>query len=399
MYSPQTHCPRNVHESSNPSSWTSTPAGNGDAAFLRLFGVPPDVRAEAPGRVNLIGEHTDYHCGFVLPTVLPQATSVVLRRREDRTVRAFSAALGGEADVFTIGTEQPGRGWLDYVQGVTCILREHGVLPPGFDARIDSALPVGAGVSSSAALVISVFRALRTLCELPLDDLEIARLAHRVETHFVGAPVGIMDPMACSLGRPGQVLLIDTRDRGFEYITWPARAELVVIDSGIPHTPAGGEYIARRRESFAAAEALGVEHLRDVDTTALPAIDALPEPLARRARHVVTENARVLAAAQALRDGALDTAGRLFAASHASMRDDYEITTPDVDRLVSLAQTDPGIHGARMTGAGFGGAVLMLARAGEGRAAAERVVAAYEAQTGRQAGILAPAALARAAGR
>jgi galactokinase len=388
-----------VHESSNPSSWTSTPAGNGDAAFLRLFGVPPDARAEAPGRVNLIGEHTDHHCGFVLPTVLPQATQVALRRREDRTVRAFSAALGGEADVFTIGTEQPGRGWLDYVQGVTCVLREHGVLPPGFDVRIESSLPVGAGVSASAALVVSLIRALRALCDLPLDDLEIARLAHRVETHFVGAQVGIVDQMACSLGRPGQILLIDTRDRSVECIAWPARAELVVLDSGIPRPHAGADDVGRRRESFAAAEALGVEHLRDVDTAALPAIDALPEPLARRARHVVTENARVLAAAQALRDGALDTAGRLFAASHASMRDDYEVSTLDVDRLVALAQTDPAIHGARMTGGGFGGAVVMLARAGEGRAAAERVVAAYEAQTGRQAGILAPAPLARAAGR
>jgi galactokinase len=270
------------------------------------------------------------------------------------------------------------------------------VLPPGFDVRIDSTLPVGVGVSSSAALVVSLLRALRALCDLPLDDLEMARLAHRVETHFVGAPAATMD-MACSLGRRGQVLLVDTRDRSFDLIPWPAEAELVVIDSGVTHDHGGG-YAVRRRESFSAAAALGVEHLRDVDTDDLPALDALPEPLARRARYVVTENARVLATADALRRRDLDTAGRLFAASHASMRDDYEITTAEIDGLVSLAEADPAIHGARMTGGGFGGAVVMLARAGEGRVAAERIAGAYEARFDRRATILSPPALARAAG-
>jgi galactokinase len=364
----------------------------GEAAFATLFGAAPDVSADAPGRVNLMGEHTDYHCGFVLPTVLPQTTEVLLRRREDRTVRAYSATLGGEADTFRIGTEQPGRGWLDYVQGVTCVLREHAVLPPGFDVRIESSVPTGAGVGSSAALVVSLLRALRELCDLPLDGLEIARLAQRVETHFVGAPVGIMDPIACSLGRSGEVLFVDTRDRSYDRVDLPETAELAVIGSGVVHRDAACAYMDRRRESFAAASALGVAELRDVGLDALPDIERLPDPLARRARHVVTENQRVLETVDALQAGDLEAVGRLFAASHASMRDDCEITTAEIDALVDLACDDAAVHGARMTGGGFGGAVVILAAAGQGRAAADRVAGLYERRTGRTATVLTPAA-------
>jgi galactokinase len=385
-----------VHEN---SSWSLTTVSDveGDTAFRRLFRNAPDGRGEAPGRVSLLGEHGDYHCGFVLATVLPQRTTVALRRREDRTVRAYSVALGGEADVFTIGTEQPGRGWLDYVQGVTYVLREHGVLPPGFDVRIDSTLPVGAGVSSSAALVVSLFRALRSLCDLPVDDLEIARLAHRVETHFVGAAGAVVDQMACSLGRQGQALLIDTRDRDFDLIAWPSAAELVVVDTGISQAHANVDYVARRRQSSQAAAALGVEHLREVGVDALAAIDLLPDPLARRARHVVTENHRVLAAAGALREGDVEMVGRLFADSHASLRDDYGASTPALDAFVASALSDPAIFGARMTGGGDGGAVVMLSRAGQGRVAAERIANAWERRQGLRATVLAPRARVRAA--
>jgi galactokinase len=387
-----------VHESSPPSPWPSSPDGPAYAAFHRLYGTAPDVCEGAPGRVPLVGEQTDAHGGCLLTAVLPHGTVVTLRRREDRTVRACSVALGGEADVFTIGTEQPGRGWLDYVQGTTCVLREHGVLPPGLDVRIDSRLPIGAGVSASAALVVGLFRALRRLCTLPLDDLEIARLAARVETHFVGAPAGIVDHMACSLGRRGQALFVDTRHLRYEYVPWPAAAELIVIDAGIDDGHAGGP-LARRRESLQAAAALGVHHLRDVGADALGAVETLPEPLRRRARHVVGENQRVLDAAAALRAGEPQTVGRLLAASHASLRDDFEIGSPALDALVALGQADPAVFGARMTGGGLGGAAVMIARAGEGRAAAERIARAYQAQAVRPAAILSPAAARRAAGR
>ena len=221
-----------------------------DEAFVRAFGAPPDADAQAPGRVNLIGEHTDYHHGFVLPTVLPQRTHVWLRRGERSRVRAFSATLRGDAALYTLGDEEPGKGWIDYVQGVTHVLRGHGIEVEGFDAWIVSTIPVGGGVSSSAALCVSLLRGLRALQGLSIDDHAIARLAQRVETDFVGAPVGIMDQMACSLGRPGEALFVDTRAIAFERIPWPTAAELVVIDSGVSHQHAGGEYVERRRESL-----------------------------------------------------------------------------------------------------------------------------------------------------
>ena len=387
-----------MRKNCKPFTSTSTRERRGESAFLHLFGLAPDVGAEAPGRVNLLGEHTDYHCGFVLPTVLPQSTEVLLRRREDRTVRAYSATLGGEADTYRVGTEQPGRGWLDYVQGVTCVLREHAALPPGFDVRIESSLPAGAGVGASAALVVSLFRALRELCDLPLDDMEIARLAQRVETHFVGAPGGILDQVACSLGRDGEALFVDTREGCYERIGLPETVELAVIDSGVSPRRAGAAYVARRRESFAAAAALGVAELRDVGPDALPEVERLPDPLARRARHVITENQRVLDAVAALKAGDVATVGRLFGASHASMRDDYAISTPEIDTLVEIAAAEPAVHGARMTGTGFGGAVVVLTAAGRGRAAADRVAALYERRTGYPATVLTPAAAGIASG-
>jgi galactokinase len=279
------------------------------------------------------------------------------------------------------------------------VLRDHGIEVEGFDVWIASTIPVGGGVSSSAALCVSLLRGLRALQRLDLDDHAIARLAQRVETDFVGAPVGIMDQMACSLGAPGEALFIDTGAIAYERIPWPAGVELVVIDSGVSHQHAGGGYVDRRRESFAAAEALGVSRLRDVGIADLPRIAQLPDVQARRARHIVTENQRVLDTVAALRAGDLPAVGALFAASHASMRDDYEITTPEIDRLVAIGQADPSIYGARMTGGGFGGAVVMLARAGDGRAAAERIVRAYEAEVRRRAGILSPLAVEHAAAR
>ena len=225
----------------------------------------PDVAtAEAPGRVNLIGEHTDYHEGLVLPTLIPQRTRVHLTRRDDRHIRAFSASLH-KTEEYEAGHETPGRGWLDYIQGVTALLARAGTPMPGFDLEIESTGPVGAGVSSSAALTVSLMRGLRTLLELDLHDTALARLAQAVETDFVGAPVGIMDQMAVSAGRDHQALFLDTRTLAYDRMRLPDQMELIVIDSGVPHKHAGGGYVTRRRESFAAAELLGVRVLRDVD--------------------------------------------------------------------------------------------------------------------------------------
>jgi galactokinase len=351
----------------------------------------PDVAAaEAPGRVNLMGDHTDYHDGYVLPTVIPQRTRVHLRRRVDGRIRVSSAALGGHWEEYEAGRESPGREWLDYVQGVTAMLAQGGVHVPGFDVRIDSTVPVGAGVSSSAALEVSLLRGLRTLLDLDFDDIALAKLARAVETDFVGAPVGIMDQIVSSVGREGEALFLDTRSLAVERLPLPPSIEIVVIHSGITHTHAGGEYVTRRRESFEAAALLGLERLRDLDAAELSRVASLPPILARRARHIVTENHRVLSAVEALRADDAPRLGTLFAASHASMRDDYETSTPDIDVLVNLGREHPDIYGARLTGGGFGGAVVLIAKAGSGRAAAMAIGTVYMRETRREPLVLVP---------
>ena len=352
----------------------------------------PDVaEADAPGRVNLIGEHTDYHEGYVLPTIIPQRTRVHLAGRADRRIRASSAEQGGQWEDYTVGEEIPGRGWLDYVQGVTAILGRMGVRVPGFDVRIASDIPVGAGVSSSAALTVSLLRGLRMLMGLHIDDVALAKMARAAETDFVGAPVGVMDPMVCSLGTADEALFLDTRTLDTQRVPLPPSMELLVIDSGVKHQHANGEYVTRRRESFEAASLLGLQHLRDLGHESWGQLDSLPPTLARRARHIVTENQRVLSAVAALQARDAVRLGQLMAESHVSMRDDYEISTPDVDALVAIGQQHPDIFGARMTGGGFGGAVVLIAKAGAGTQAARAIRDRYGRQRGRQAAVLVPA--------
>jgi galactokinase len=273
---------------------------------------------------------------------------------------------------------------------VTAVLAEGGTAIPGFDLEIESTVPVGAGVASSAALTVGLLRSLRTLLVLDLDDTALAKLAQAAETAFVGAPVGIMDQMAVSVGHDGEALFLDTRSLAYHRLPLPSDMELIVIDSGRVHQHAGGDYVTRREESFAAAALLGVRVLRDVDVDDLPRLSALPPLLARRARHVITENRRVRDAAAALQRGDLTTLGLLFAASHASMRDDYEISIPDVDALVTLAQHHPAIIAARMTGGGFGGAVVMMAKGGTAVAAARELSQEYRRLRRQAAVVLVP---------
>lgn len=346
------------------------------AAFRAAFGRAPAVVAEAPGRVNLIGEHTDYNDGWVLPTIIPQRTRVALGPRADDIVRVASPAVDAAVGAFRLGAERPGAGWMDYLQGVTSVLGRGGHRLRGIDVAIESDVPPGAGLSSSAALEVAFLRALREAFGLALDDVAVARTAHRAEVDFVGARVGIMDQFAASLGRPGSAILIDSRAQTHRPVVLPPGAELLVIDSGVRHQHAGGSYNARRAECERAVVLLGVPSLRD----ARPGDEgALPPPLDRRVRHVVSENARVLATVTALEAGRLDHAGRLFTASHRSQRDDFEVSVPAVDRLVAAASSHPDVYGARLTGGGFGGAIVALVRSGRGAAVGAAVVAAVGA--------------------
>jgi len=359
--------------------------------FATLFGRPPVVETDAPGRVNLIGEHTDYNGGFVLPTAIPQRTHARLAPRTDRTVRAWSAAYPAAGpETYPLGCEQPGRGWLDYVQGVTHLLAKTGFRVDGFDVLLESNVPVGSGLSSSASLTVSLMRALRQAFQLPIDDVQIARLGQRVENEFVGARVGIMDPMAASLADEGTALFLDCRTLAFERVPLPAGADLVVIHSGVSHNHAAGDYNTRRAECERACELLSVGQLRDLGPADLDRVAHLPEPINRRARHVITENARVLDAVAALRAGDVVRLGALFYASHESMRDDYQVSVPAIDLLVDLARADSAIYGARLTGGGFGGSVVMLAHAGQGCMAAERICHACARHSGNQPRVLVP---------
>jgi galactokinase len=363
-----------------------------DDEFRALFGVASAAQAEAFGRVNLIGEHTDYNEGFVLPTSIPQSTVAAVARRADRTVRAWSAELseGHAVERFVVGEEQPGRGWLDYVQGLTRALAATGHTIGGFDLALRSTVPLGSGLSSSAALEVAVLRALRDLFALSADDVEIARMGQRAENEFVGAPVGIMDEMASSLGRPGVALFIDTRSLSYEPVALPRGTELAVINSGVAHQHAGGDYRTRRAESERAAALLGVAALRDVGVGDIGRLSALPAPLDRRARHVITENQRVVDAKAAMEAGDAVALGALFNGSHVSQRDDYEVSVPEVDLLVGLAQAEAGVYGARLTGGGFGGSIVALVREGEAGDVAARVVREYGRQSQRAATVLVP---------
>jgi len=329
------------------------------------------VVARAPGRVNIIGEHTDYNGGYVLPTVLPRETIVELERRDDDLVTIYSTALSStEASRYRLGDEEPVGDWTDYVRGVTQALgRRHPL--GGFDARIESTVPVGRGLASSAALTVAVQRALRERFSLALDDLDLAHIAQGVENDFVGARVGIMDPLAASLGREGEALFVDTRDLTIRRVPIPPGIELVVIDSGSAHRHATGEYNRRRAECEEAAERLGVQQLRDITESDLRRISVLPDTLARRARHVVTENTRVLEAVAALEAEDAERLGSLLNASHRSLRDNFQVSTDAIDALVERLRRQSGVLGARITGGGFGGAVLAVALEGAGRAAAD----------------------------
>lgn len=340
--------------------------------FEQLFGVQPEVEASAPGRVNLLGEHTDYNDGFVLPTAIPQRTRVQLGFSTDEKHHFYSQDLDQQAIVCE--SDAPPPGFASYIFGCIQLLEQEGYEIPALNLHVKSSVPIGSGLSSSAALEVATLRGLRQLLHLDVSDVRIAQLAQLAEIRYAGVQCGIMDQMASSLADPEHLLFLDTRSLQTRVVPIPAGAEVVVIDSGVPRTLAGSGYNQRRVECEEAAHRLGVKALRDAD---LQGVESLPEPLRRRARHVVTENNRVLEAVEGV---SLVRFGELMNASHASLRDDYEVSIPALDVLVALLQATPGIFGARLTGAGFGGACVALAVVGRGGAIASQVLKSYQGQ-------------------
>ncbi|MFC5848189.1 galactokinase [Deinococcus petrolearius] len=340
--------------------------------FEDAFGHAAEASASAPGRVNLLGEHTDYQGGFVLPTAIAQRATVSLRRNGTATHRLYSANLDQRLEV-PVG--ETGTGFAPYLTG--CL--ELSGVRDGLDVFVRSEVPSG-GLSSSAALEVATLRALRELYGLDLSDVDLALRGVQVEHEYVGVMCGVMDQMASSLADTGTMLLLDTRTLERRALPFPAGAQVVVIDSGVPRRLAESGYNERRAQVEEAARLLGVQLLRDVSDVSRT--EELPDLLARRARHVITENARVQAAIGA--DAA--TFGQLMNASHASLQGDYAVSHPEVDRLVALLQAQPDTYGARMTGAGFGGAVVALVRAGQVAAVTGPALAEY----GPQAAVVVP---------
>ena len=331
------------------------------AAFERQFGRAPELITEAPGRVNLIGEHTDYNDGFVLPAAIDRTVAVAVARRDNDVIRAYSLDYD-QCDEFRSGLVRRfagSRGWRDYLRGVVWALADSQYAITGADIAITGDVPKGTGLSSSAAIEIALAGALTSASNIQIDRRLLAELCRRAENFFVGVKSGIMDQYASALGQADHALLIDCRSLEAEPVPLPDRVAIVVIDSKVERKLAETPYNKRRVECEEAARVLGVESLRDATPEMLSRLDG---DLLKRARHVVTENARVLAATDALRTGDLPRLGALMAESHASMRDDFEASAPEIDLLVDLAQRAPDLIGARVTGAGWGGCTVNLVR-------------------------------------
>ena len=317
--------------------------------FRRWAGEEPAEVWRAPGRVNLIGEHTDYNGGFVLPFAIDRFTTVAVRHRDDGALRYRSLQMAEDS------------GWAKYVDGVVRSLGDEGVRVGGADVLVDSTVPTGAGLSSSAALEVAAAAALSALAGAALDGRTLASVACRAETTYVGVPVGVMDQTVVAMAEEGHALFLDTRSLEIEQVPFDLDRDgvhVVVIDSGVRHRVDDGRYAERRRECEAAAAALGVDQLRDATLEQIKAAD-INDTLRRRARHVVTEDERVLRVVDALRAGRIWGIGSSLLSSHASLRDDFDVSCDELDIIVEKAM-DKGALGARMTGAGFGGCAIAL---------------------------------------
>jgi galactokinase len=358
------------------------------ARFERRFGSAPRVY-RAPGRVNLIGEHTDYNDGYVLPAAIGLFCHVAAAPRDDRVIVVESEEIGRRVE-WRLDEPDPAprASWSQYVLGVAALLRRRGPLQ-GATLLVTSEVPMGAGLSSSAAIEVASALALADIAGIEIDSQDVARLCQQAEIEFVGARCGIMDQFVSTHGRKGHALLLDCRSLDNRHVRLPADVRLVACNTMVRHRHAGGEYNQRRVECEAgvariAARFPDVRSLRDVDLARLEACRSdLPDVVFRRCRHVVTENVRVLDFVAALQASNVPALAPLMAASHQSLRDDYEVSCPELDAMVDAGRDAPGSLGSRMTGGGFGGCTVNLVRAEEVEAFRRVVSSRYVSATGR----------------
>jgi galactokinase len=358
--------------------------------FEQHYGIHPRLMVRAPGRVNLIGEHTDYNDGFVFPAAIDRATYVTARPRDDNKIHIFAADLQDEdefeLDQIEFSTAHP---WSNYIRGVVKGLVIAGHTLGGANLLITSDVPRGSGLSSSAALEVATGYTFQLLNRLNLLGEELALLAQGAENTFVGVQCGIMDQFISALGRKDHALLLDCRDLNFRPIPLPVDAKIVVCDSHMERSLAGSAYNQRRQECDQAVRLFKqwypkLDALRDVSVEQFHTHEQeLPEPVRARARHVITENDRAVRGAAALEAGDATTFGKLMNESHTSLRDDYEVSIPEMDTLVAAAQRVPGCYGSRLTGAGFGGCTVSLVQESQVEQFKRDVAAAYQKATGR----------------
>ncbi|NLX11372.1 MAG: galactokinase [Chloroflexi bacterium] len=352
--------------------------------FEERFGAPPTLLARAPGRVNLIGEHTDYNDGFVLPAAINRAIYVAARPRDDSDVHFVSTDFDSQTLFSLDNLDDPDLpAWSKYPRGALWWLGSQGYTVPGFDAVIGGDIPVAAGLSSSAAVEVVMLELGLALAGATLPQVDKALAGVEIEHQFIGMPCGVMDQMASAMGVAGHALLIDCRSLETSTIPIPAGVSLVIMDTRKQRGLVDSEYALRREQCEAAAQLLGVPALRDANREMLEAARAqLGDVLYRRAHHIITENLRVNATTMALRGGGLKTAGQAMRQSHASLRDDYEVSCYELDVMADLASAQPGCYGARMTGAGFGGCAVALVQNEAVPQFIEAVTPAYTEETG-----------------
>ncbi|AUQ24746.1 galactokinase [Dickeya zeae] len=359
------------------------------AVFQQQFGYPATLTVQAPGRVNLIGEHTDYNDGFVLPCAINYSTTISAAPRDDRQIRVIAVDYDNQQDSFSLDApidHHPQWQWANYVRGVIKHLKTRSDAFGGADLVISGNVPQGAGLSSSASLEVAVGKAIQALYQLPLDNVALALNGQEAENQFVGCNCGIMDQMISAQGQRNHALLIDCRSLETRAVSMPDNVAVMIINSNVKRGLVDSEYNTRRQQCEAAARYFQVKALRDVSEADFAAkVAGLDEVVARRARHIITENARTLAAADALTRGDLHQMGELMAASHASMRDDFEITVPPIDTLVEIVKAVIGDEGGvRMTGGGFGGCIVALIPQQQVTAVQNAVMREYPAKTGLQ---------------
>jgi galactokinase len=351
-------------------------------AFLKVYGGQPTFLVRAPGRVNLIGEHTDYNDGFVLPMAIDRAIWVAIRPRDDQQVQVRSLDYKKSVK-FPLGDLIKGDGWVEYIKGVAYELQTDGFQLDGWEGVLGGDVPKGAGLSSSAALELATARAFAAVSGFVWEPTQMARIGQKAENRWVGVNCGIMDQMVSAAAQVGHALFLDCRFLEYEQVPLPQGVAVVVMDTSTRRGLVGSAYNERRAQCEAAAEFFGVPALRDVSLEKFNEKSSeLENTVMRRARHVITENQRVLDAVAAMRAGDVHKLGNLFNESHTSMRDDFEITNEALNQIVEAAQAHPACFGARMTGGGFGGCAVALVDEERVETFTSAVVEAYHQSSG-----------------